>query len=178
MGRESIAWAAPETRMGPICQSLFNFRETMLQARRFYGRTRQPNDGTFDRSRPQERMPGNGKASERIFKIISKMSENIAQALGDFPSVSGKFFYSDFRTWQHGVQFADFLGGELKEDLDLWVSTSQSQLGIFTDECPHYNCHVTNRWNPHDSLTKKVVSEDIKTEKAWVYSDTIEGSKV
>jgi hypothetical protein len=48
----------------------------------------------------------------------------INQAWADLPPRSGSNFYSDFRTGSHGVHYADFLGGELKEDLDLWVSTS------------------------------------------------------
>ena len=34
------------------------------------------------------------------------------------PSISGNHFYADFRTGDNGVHFADFLGGELQEDLD------------------------------------------------------------
>ena len=94
------------------------------------------------------------------------------------PNQSGKHFYADFRVGQHGIHYADLLGGELREDLDLWVSTSQYQLGIFTDECPHYNCNVKTRWDPHDSLTKRVVSSEIRNDTGFIYHDTINGDKM
>lgn len=42
----------------------------------------------------------------------------------DEPMSSGAHFYADLRSEKHGIHFVDFLAGDLKEDLNLWVTTS------------------------------------------------------
>ena len=96
----------------------------------------------------------------------------------ELPSKSGNHFYADFRTGNNGVHFADLLGGELQEDLDLWVTTSAHQLGLFTEVCPHWNCNVPDRWNPHDSRSSKIVNSEIYSEQALIYNEVLSDEKV
>ena len=49
----------------------------------------------------------------------------LGSAMAGYPSNTGKSFYADLRKGQNGVHYVDFLGGELKEDLDIQVSTSE-----------------------------------------------------
>ena len=102
----------------------------------------------------------------------------IANAKAGLPPTSEKSFYSDLRKGSNGMHYADMLGGELKEDLDVWYSTSENRLGIFTDECPHYTCEVSPRWNPHDSKTKTVVSETEIDDTCFIPKEAKEGAKI
>ena len=58
------------------------------------------------------------------------------------------------------------------------MTTSAFQLGLFTEVCPHWNCNVPDRWNPHDSRSSKVVDEDIYSEPALIYDEKLYEKKI
>jgi hypothetical protein len=77
---------------------------------------------------------------------------------------SGLSFYIDLRVEENNrLHFLDWKAGELKEDMFLWISSQETDVGIFTSECPITTCKVPGRWNPIDSDSCSVVSPDIVT---------------
>jgi hypothetical protein len=87
---------------------------------------------------------------------------------------AAKHFYADFMHNENGMYYLDFLGGEMKADLDLALSTTWSDIIITTDTCPLYNCNVPHRWNPFDSRTKKEVDTTIRVKDIPVVSKIVE----
>jgi hypothetical protein len=98
--------------------------------------------------------------------LIYLLGVAMAQGQSDIPS-TGKSFYADFRReeatgldddWKLGVpptlHYVDFKGGALGEDLDLWISTEETEVGIISSSCPSTVCKVPFRWNPSDSPSK------------------------
>jgi hypothetical protein len=78
-------------------------------------------------------------------------------------AATGKSFYADFMKNERNMYYLDFLGGALKADLDLALSTSWSNVAIVTTSCASHNCNVPNRWNPWDSSTKWIISDKTVT---------------
>ena len=61
--------------------------------------------------------------------------------------------------------------------MDLWITTAEHKLALFTDDCA--NCQVPQTWN--DTLagaTTKTVSDKTDTEQCYVYSGAQDGKKV
>jgi hypothetical protein len=79
---------------------------------------------------------------------------------------SEKSFYADFRKGVKGLNYIDLMGGELKDDLDLWLSSEQSDVGIMTIMCPSIVCNVPHRWNPADSSTAEQIDAALVTHQA------------
>jgi hypothetical protein len=53
------------------------------------------------------------------------------------PASFGQSFYADYVKGSGGNYYVDFLGGEIKSDLDLAVTTQQQELSIISMNCPN-----------------------------------------
>ena len=71
-----------------------------------------------------------------------------------FPPSTGNFFYTELLTDDDAERYVEIMAGiEVKEKHKLYVTTSQGELGLFSDQCSQ--CNVEDKWQPSLSGTAK-----------------------
>ena len=84
----------------------------------------------------------------------------------------GRYFYADFFQDEHyGMHYMRLNMGSQKEDLKVWVSTTESTMGIFTSECPT-NLNIGPRFNESQSWSLDTVVQSYTTPQSDVFSGT------
>ena len=119
--------------------------------------------------------------------VLSLLLNSISTEALSLPPSDGKFFYMgmdhevdtssfDFGEYKN-LYHANIFVGSTQKHLELWVSTTEHQIGLFQHDCG--NCDLNGGWDPKSSTSggRTEVNNPV-IEKTFIYNNNNEGKSL